>query len=84
MAFQDDRYTPGAGLSLSVVRECVPDDPMTSPPRRRIATLVSKYPDFSHTFILREVLSLRERGVEIDVASIKSAQPRQVDPGRVR
>jgi len=76
MAFQDDRYTPGAGLSLSVVRECVPDDPMTSPPRRRIATLVSKYPDFSHTFILREVLSLRERGVEIDVASINEAPSR--------
>jgi len=54
----------------------MPDDPMTSPPRCRIAYLVSKYPDFSHTFILREVLSLRERGVEIDVASINEAPDR--------
>jgi glycosyltransferase involved in cell wall biosynthesis len=41
--------------------------------RRRIAYLVSKYPDFSHTFILREVLALRQRGFEIEVASINDA-----------
>jgi len=41
--------------------------------RRRIAYLVSKYPDFSHTFILREVLALRQRGLEIEVASINDA-----------
>ncbi len=43
--------------------------------RRRIAYLVSKYPDFSHTFILREVLALRERGLEIEVASVNDAPP---------
>ncbi len=43
--------------------------------RRRIAYLISKYPDFSHTFILREVLALRERGLEIEVASINDAPP---------
>jgi glycosyltransferase involved in cell wall biosynthesis len=37
------------------------------------AFLVSKYPDVSHTFILREVLALRERGVRVDVASINDA-----------
>ena len=46
---------------------------MTSNQRCRIAYLVSKYPDFSHTFILREVLALRERGIEIEVASINDA-----------
>jgi len=36
----------------------------------RIAYLVSQYPGVSHTFILREVLALRERGIEIETASI--------------
>ena len=36
----------------------------------RIAYLVSQYPAYSHTFILREVLQLRELGVSIVVASI--------------
>lgn len=40
------------------------------------AFLVSKYPDVSHTFILREVLALRERGVAVDVASINDPPPR--------
>lgn len=38
----------------------------------RIAYLVSRYPAVSHTFVLREVLGLRERGFEIQVASINS------------
>jgi glycosyltransferase involved in cell wall biosynthesis len=36
----------------------------------RIAYLVSQYPAYSHTFILREVKQLREFGVSIAVASI--------------
>lgn len=36
----------------------------------RMAYLVSCYPAVSHTFILREVLALKQRGFEIDVASI--------------
>jgi colanic acid/amylovoran biosynthesis glycosyltransferase len=48
---------------------------MTTPWRCRTAYLVSKYPDVSHTFILREVLALRERGIAIDVASINAAPP---------
>jgi len=36
----------------------------------RIAYLVSRYPAISHTFILREVRSLRRRGFEIHTASI--------------
>lgn len=42
---------------------------MTIPP---IAYLVSRYPAISHTFILREVLALRERGFSISVASINA------------
>lgn len=36
----------------------------------RIAYLVSQYPAYSHTFILREVQQLRQLGVTIVVASI--------------
>ena len=38
----------------------------------RMAYLVSQYPGISHTFILREVLRLRELGFEIEVASINA------------
>ncbi len=41
-------------------------------PRVRMAYLVSRYPAVSHTFILREVLQLRERGFDIQVASINA------------
>jgi colanic acid/amylovoran biosynthesis glycosyltransferase len=43
---------------------------MKSPKQLRMGYLVSKYPAVSHTFILREILALRERGVHIEVASI--------------
>jgi glycosyltransferase involved in cell wall biosynthesis len=36
----------------------------------RIAYLLSRYPAVSHTFFLKEVLGLRERGLDIHVASI--------------
>lgn len=39
-------------------------------PIERIGFLLSRYPAVSHTFFLKEVLGLRERGIEIDVASI--------------
>jgi glycosyltransferase involved in cell wall biosynthesis len=38
-----------------------------------VAYLVSRYPAISHTFILREVLGLRERGFRVRVASINPA-----------
>ena len=41
----------------------------------RIAYLVSQYPGVSHTFILREVLALRERGIAIETASINDHPP---------
>jgi glycosyltransferase involved in cell wall biosynthesis len=36
----------------------------------RLGYLLSRYPAISHTFFLKEVLGLRERGVHIEVASI--------------
>ncbi|MEM1250706.1 MAG: glycosyltransferase family 4 protein [Acidobacteriota bacterium] len=39
---------------------------------KKIAYLVSQYPAISHTFILREVRGLRDRRVEIEVASINA------------
>lgn len=46
--------------------------------RRRIAYLVSEYPATSHTFILREVLGLRQRGFDIITASLNpDARPRE-------
>ncbi len=48
---------------------------MTEPTRAaapRIAYFVSEYPATSHTFILREVLGLRQRGFEIATASINA------------
>jgi len=44
----------------------------------RIAYLLSRYPAVSHTFFLKEVLGLRERGLDVRVASINSPdRPRQ-------
>lgn len=50
---------------------------MTNTPVLRLGYLVSKYPAVSHTFILREISSLRERGIAIEVASINDPGPRE-------
>lgn len=47
-----------------------PPNRTLSAPSPRLAYLVSQYPAFSHTFVLREVDSLRSQGFEIHVASI--------------
>lgn len=41
--------------------------------QQRIAYLVSQYPAYSHTFILREVLQLRQFGVDIVTSSINAS-----------
>jgi glycosyltransferase involved in cell wall biosynthesis len=38
--------------------------------KTRVAYLLSRYPGISHTFFLKEVLGLRERGLVVEVASI--------------
>jgi colanic acid/amylovoran biosynthesis glycosyltransferase len=52
------------------------DSTVNTPQPMRIGYLVSKYPAVSHTFILREVLALRERGITIEVASINASPSR--------
>ena len=46
---------------------------MPSDHQIRIAYLVSQYPAFNHTFILREIRQLRQLGFEVHVASIRGA-----------
>jgi glycosyltransferase involved in cell wall biosynthesis len=41
----------------------------------RVAYLTTRYPGVSHTFILREVEALRERGVEVETYSVRGARP---------
>ena len=49
-----------------------------APATTRIAYLLSRYPAISHTFFLKEVLGMRERGLTIEVASINLPdRPRQ-------
>jgi glycosyltransferase involved in cell wall biosynthesis len=50
---------------------------MTNPSSLRIGYLVSRYPAVSHTFILREIDAVRQRGIAIDVASINEAGNRE-------
>ena len=40
-------------------------------PKVRVAYVASMYPAISHTFIRREVVALRERGVDVEVFSIR-------------
>jgi colanic acid/amylovoran biosynthesis glycosyltransferase len=44
----------------------------------RVAYLVSRYPAVSHAFIQREVLALRDAGVEIDTFSLRRADDADV------
>lgn len=43
-------------------------------PNRRIGYLASEYPAISHTFIFREIQSLRAEGIEVITASIRKPQ----------
>ena len=45
-------------------------DRAAAPPTRALAYLISTYPTFSMTFVLREVLALRELGFRVETASI--------------
>ena len=42
----------------------------------RLGYLVSRYPAVSHTFILREILQLRQAGFEIHTASVNAPDRR--------
>jgi glycosyltransferase involved in cell wall biosynthesis len=44
----------------------------------RVAYVCSRYPAISHTFVLREVLALRARGIEVETFSIRRADESDV------
>ena len=46
-------------------------------PNKRLAYLVGHYPGVSLTFILREVLLIREAGIRVETVSINPAEPSQ-------
>ena len=70
-------------LSPSYTEFRLPDSLPTSHPAAPTGTpragyLLSRYPAISHTFFLKEVLGLRQRGLAIEVASINHPdRPRQ-------
>src|ERR1700685_520092 len=43
---------------------------LSTPRRVRLAYLLSRYPAVSHSFLLNEIVQLRELGFDIEVASI--------------
>jgi len=47
---------------------------------RRIAYIVSQFPEFHETFILREIVDLRRRGHEITIFSLKDCDDSLVHP----
>lgn len=49
--------------------------------KARIAYILSMFPALSETFILREIMELRRRGVEIDIFSLKPCSDALVHPG---
>ena len=49
---------------------------MSNKQKLRLGYLVSQYPALSHTFVLREIIELRNQGFEIEVASINSPDRR--------
>jgi colanic acid/amylovoran biosynthesis glycosyltransferase len=54
----------------TLLRRSHPSPTATGAENLRIAYLLSRYPAISHTFFLKEVQGLRERGLDIHVASI--------------
>lgn len=61
-------------------QSAAPSDSRQSGPVR-MAYLVSRYPAVSHTFILREVMQLRQHGFDIEVASINAPDSAEQDMG---
>ncbi len=53
-------------------------DATNGPPAGRCAYVVSRYPSVSHTFVMREVAALRERGVEVDTVTVRRTEREDV------
>ena len=58
-------YTRGSLLNASQIQ-----NPSADVQKAKIAYLLSRYPAISHTFFLKEVVGMRERGIGVEVASI--------------
>lgn len=41
----------------------------------KVAYLVSAYPAVSHTFVMREIMALREQGIQVDTFSVRTPSP---------
>ena len=52
----------------------------TDAAERRIAVVVKGYPRLSETFIAQEILALEERGLEIEIWSLRHPTERFVHP----
>ena len=48
----------------------LPIDMALQPKNFRMTYFLSRYPAVSHTFFLKEILGLRQKGFETDVASV--------------
>src|SRR5690606_37271853 len=57
-----------------------------SPEARRIAITVKGYPRLSETFIAQEILALEERGLALEIWSLRHPTERSVHPmnGKIR
>jgi glycosyltransferase involved in cell wall biosynthesis len=53
---------------------------LPSTPARRIAVIVKGYPRLSETFIAQEVLALEERGIDLEIWSLRHPTERAVHP----
>jgi colanic acid/amylovoran biosynthesis glycosyltransferase len=58
---------------VATEREATGAGAPTAAARRPFAYLVSRYPAYNHTFILREIRTLRARGFDLRVASVSEA-----------
>jgi glycosyltransferase involved in cell wall biosynthesis len=53
---------------------------MTAPPTPRIAVVVKGYPRLSETFIAQEILALEERGLDLEIWSLRHPTEKAVHP----
>src|SRR3712207_1835799 len=53
---------------------------MTAPEARRIAVVVKGYPRLSETFIAQEILALEERGIALEIWSLRHPTEKAVHP----
>jgi glycosyltransferase involved in cell wall biosynthesis len=63
------------------VRAAAGSDSDASAPKPRIACVVAEFPSLSETFVLREILSLRDLGYDVEVFSLRRPAHRKCHAG---